>query len=139
MLRPFFLKLAVLLSLVICLLSLLAAPSAVAVVAEPDFELAEALALYGPRSTTLSGTTLIVSLLENQVSSELYLATILQGICPISAHNATLQGVEEIQILNKFSYQGFVFDGGSAACQELLQEPKDVVDWRLLAKTHAAP
>jgi len=83
---------------------------------------------------TLDNKVLTVQTKENRVSEDMYQA-VLNGVCTsLWTGDKKWKGIKEIQILNKFSKQGYIFEGGEKECVEL----GNVKDSKIyiLTKTH---
>ena len=92
---------------------------------------------WQPISVKRVGGTLTVTLAEHQVTDEIYKAAITSDICDsVWLEDSNLAGVQEIKILNQFNAQGYVFEGGASACQELRKLSDNDLKFALLGKTH---
>lgn len=90
------------------------------------------------RSIQTEGSTLTVSLNQDQVDDVTYIAVILEGFCdPVEAGNTEFLGIREVKILNKWSYQGYAFEGGEASCTGLKEASQNERFWGVLGKTHS--
>ena len=89
--------------------------------AQPSKEIQQSLATWQPISMTIKSGNLLIVTKENRVTDTIFKAIIKNGVCmPIwLGSKKALNGIKEITILNKFQKQGYIFEGGKNACQEM--------------------
>lgn len=119
-------------------LLLLTAP---ALAARTAVEQVEALlARWDPLSITQTGSVLAVILPQERISQDIYMQSVLFGICRGPDQGLTLLGINEIRILDETGSQGFVYEGGTEGCAEMNALPADqkpLRDIMILGRTHA--
>ena len=100
-------------------------------------EIQRSLADWEPISVKKLREIIIVTLPQPTVTDEIYNAVIRYGVClSLWAGDVHLVGVEEIEVLNHFNAQGYVFEGGAGACQEIEDMTDHDAKWAVLGKTH---
>lgn len=83
-----------------------------------------------------SGARLKIISNENKVTDSIYRAMI-GGICMgYLMEPESLSGITEIQIVNRWDKQGYVFEGGGKECQEYNNLPVTDTKIFILGKTH---
>ena len=80
--------------------------------------IAKALASWAPLSVSQQDSQVTVVTKDPSVAEETYFA-MLQNICMFTPES--LHGVSNVSFLNRFSYQGLVFEGGEPECREYLR------------------
>lgn len=97
-----------------------------------------ALEPWQPVEVRRNGATLIVQLPQRRITLTIYEAVMVAGLCPsVGMDWADLGNIEHVCILNSFNTQGFVFEGGQAACKEIAKLPIKDAKGSLLGHTHA--
>jgi len=100
-------------------------------------EVRMALEMWAPKAVVRNGTTIKVVLPQRRITEQIYTAAISAGICLyVAAKKIRLAGVKEIQILNQFRRQGYVFEGGKKERDEMNRLPRSGQKIQLLGRTH---
>lgn len=100
-------------------------------------EAQQALEMWDPISLRLEDSTLTATLPQRRITDQIYQSALLFGICLHVQHGGvTLSGVRQIEILNQFGAQGYVFEGGGEECAELGELTTEKAKWKLLGMTH---
>lgn len=78
------------------------------------------LKIFSPIAAEIIDRRLVVVMNERQVTSSIYNA-VIKSLCGRIwfGNTKTLDGVDEIIVLNKFAYAGFLFEGSTALCDEI--------------------
>jgi hypothetical protein len=98
--------------------------------------ISKALELWKPTSITISNGRVLVVTRQRSVTDDIYQAMVA-GICMAEIGSpGSLGGISEVAIVNAFSRQGFVFEGGSQECRELNDMPGNKTKLWILGKTH---
>ncbi len=99
------------------------------------------LEMWAPVNITLSDNTLTVVLPQRRITTEIYLAVIQTGICFAPLYGMDMQKVEQIEILNQFSAQGFVYEKGIEDCEayNILPANDKSTEIQILGNTHGYP
>lgn len=94
------------------------------------------LSSWDVQSVVHSGNKLKVISNENRITDSIYRAMV-GGVCmgQITAPDC-LSGISEIQFLNKWQKQGYVFEGGRNECQKINNMPIKNTKIYILGKTH---
>ncbi|MDV2504674.1 MAG: hypothetical protein RX318_12080 [bacterium] len=101
--------------------------------ADPVSDVRKAVEMWGPIVVKMRPVTLRVVLNQQQITETIYEAVIFAGICAfVQAGLIDISGIEEIEVLNRFGYQGYVFEGGHQECRELYKTPRDRRNLHLL-------
>lgn len=88
----------------------------------------ESLKAWRPKSIVTADGRLRVTARERRISAETFRA-MLGDICSeLRTRRDALAGITEIQIVNRFSNQGFVFAGGEEQCSEINELPKSEME-----------
>lgn len=92
--------------------------------AETSEKFDKALEMFGPNEVVVEGKTAFIVLPHRRITDDIYASVISSGICfrQLIEPNI-LDGLKEVAVLNQFSEQGFVFEGGTAECSELNEMP----------------
>ena len=121
-------------SLVVLILLLTFAAAVSANAAASEKAIAKALELWEPLSISLRDNHVTVVTKERRVTETIYLAMVM-GICMSTVTMpGTLDGVSEVSFLNRFSGQGYVFEGREKDCEEYVKLKKTKM-W-VLGRTH---
>ena len=99
------------------------------------------LEMWAPTNITFSDNTLNVVLPQRRITTEIYLVVIQTGICFAPLHGMDLQEIEQIEILNQFSAQGFVYEKGIEDCESFNNLPANdkSIEIQILGYTHGYP
>lgn len=82
--------------------------------------LAESLSPWAPLSVTLNAGTLKIVTPQDRVTDSIYSAILKHGVCgSLWLNPGGWSGVTEVQVLNKYARQGYVFEGGENECAAL--------------------
>ncbi|WP_281546262.1 hypothetical protein [Grimontia sp. SpTr1] len=102
----------------ILILSLVASFDAFSQVSE---SLVKSLSPWSPISLKNANGDLIIVLDEHRITDTIYTAIINNGLCmPVwLGDKDTLANVKSVAVLNKFSKQGYLFEGGADTCVKL--------------------
>lgn len=102
--------------------------------------LQKSLKPWKPVSITESSRVITIALDENSVTSEIYELVVESGICaPLwsgSQKSGYLSGVKEVQVLNKHSFAGFVFENPGSSCKEVGEAKGDSGKIAIASHTH---
>lgn len=105
--------------------------------AQPNESIKEALTPWSPLSIeTIKGKITIV-LDEKRITDKIFTGVIKNGICMplwLGDTNA-LDGITGVTVLNKFSHQGYDFEGGKDLCDEMGKLPSDKSEIVLLGNS----
>ena len=83
-----------------------------------EITIRKSLTPWNIKSVQHSGSNLTIISGENKVTDQIYRAMI-GGICMgYLMEPESLSGITEIQVLNKWKKQGYIFEGGGEECQE---------------------
>ncbi len=105
--------------------------------AGPVSDASTALEMWSPISIEKQGATLNVVLPQRSITDQIYKAAMLSGLClHVQYSGIRLDGIREIEILNQFGAQGYVFEGGANECRGLGELMSDGAYIRLLGQTH---
>lgn len=98
----------------------------------------ELVAMWQPNEVTISDQKLIIVLPQQRITDTIYLAVITSGLCLGELFGKEVSGISEIQILNQFSAQGYVYEKGLEDCRKFNRTPAggDSTKFRILAETH---
>lgn len=98
----------------------------------------ELLYNWQPVSVALNAGVLTIVLPQRQITQPMYSLVISAGICLGPLTGQTLPGVRTVEVLNEFSYQGFVYEAGTQYCDEMnaVSAHPRRVEILILARTH---
>ena len=103
---------------------------------DPSNEARRAQEMREPLEIKQDGQTLMVRAKEHRVTMTIYRPMMLAGLCAFAGtERIALNGIAEIVIVNRFAAQGWVFEGGQAACQEVIRAPLGQPNVALLGRT----
>ena len=123
--------------IIVILIGVAAPPTAAGEGVGPVSDIQKAVEGWGPLAVEMRPVTLRVVLNQQQVTETIYEAVILSGICAfVQAGLIEISGIEEIEILNRFGAQGYVFEGGAQECRGLEKIPRERRNLYLLGMTH---
>ena len=92
--------------------------------------------MWQPLEIKQDGQTLMVRAKERRVTMTIYRSMMVAGLCAFAGtRRIALNGIAEIVIVNRFAGQGWVFEGGQAACQEVIKAPLGRPNVALLGRT----
>ncbi|MDX8348621.1 hypothetical protein SLH49_11560 [Cognatiyoonia sp. IB215446] len=97
------------------------------------------LEMWSPSAVDFSDGTLTVSLSQNRVTEDMYIAALSFGICVGTLSGKDFSSVREFVLLNQGGTQGFVYERGATDCDAILDEDlRSIKDQRLhiLGATH---
>ena len=126
---------------IVVFLAVLAALGATAPAAASDSlavrEANMALELWAPLHVKVAdGGILVVVTRERQVTSRIYQAIMLSGLCAfVSIGRIELLGVNAVLVVNRFAGQGYVFEGGAPLCRTVMGYDQKSRAIRLLGHT----
>ena len=107
------------------------------IAADPVDEAKLALEMWAPIDIVQDNETLVVLSKERRVTRQIYTAMISYGLCAFAGTGyISLDGIEEIVIVNRFAGQGYVFEGGEPECREVIEAPAGESDIYVLFRTH---
>jgi hypothetical protein len=100
---------------------------------------AELMASWQPDKISLEGGTLVVVLPQQRITEQIYLSILQAGVCFGPLLDIDLPGVSSIQILNRGSKQGYVYEKGMEDCEKLNSYGigGDQFKFDVLAATHS--
>lgn len=102
--------------------------------------LKKSLKPWQPIEITKTDGNISVTLNAAQVTSEIYNAVVMAGVCPTiwtkDAPASYMKNVKELQILNKFKAMGYVLEKPLATCNEMGKETDDRAKTIMLSQTH---
>lgn len=102
--------------------------------------LKKSLKPWQPIAITKTDGNISVTLNAAQVTSEIYNAVVMAGVCPTiwtkDAPASYMKNVKELQILNKFKAMGYVLEKPLATCNEMGKETDDRAKTIMLSQTH---
>lgn len=98
----------------------------------------ELVAMWQPNEVRISDRKLVIVLPQQRITDTIYLAVITSGLCLGELMGKEVSGISEIQVLNQFSAQGYVYEKGLEDCPEFNRTPAgdDSTKFRILAETH---
>ncbi|MEQ8318771.1 MAG: hypothetical protein RH946_00790 [Rhodospirillales bacterium] len=80
--------------------------------------------MWAPIDVRIVGKKAEIILPQKRITDRIYLSVIGAGVCTrLIAKPNSLDGIEEISVLNQFAYQGYVFEGGTELCKKLNKMP----------------
>ena len=121
---------------VITLLLLLILCPALSLAGSLEHAISKSLVSWNIQSVQHSGKSLKIITNENKITDSVYRAMV-GGICMGQLMEPqSLSGISEIQILNKWKKQGYVFEGGGKECQDFNNLPIKDTKIYILGKTH---
>ena len=94
------------------------------------------LEMWSPDSVTYESGTLTVVLPQDRITEQIYLSVIKFGLCL-----GPLQGVENIEIVNRHARQGYIYESGLADCARFNDRTASdrTTDIEILGITHWYP
>lgn len=119
----------------VALIMVVGAPIALASTVEEQVK--QSLAIWEPSEVRLDGALLTVISKERRITDQIYRAMIVSGLCMGTLPRPnSLDRVSEIRVLNQFSRQGYVFEGGAEECEEINNMPANETEIYVLGRTH---
>lgn len=101
-----------------------------------DSQIRKSIEMWKPVSITHNENVLKIISKERSVTGEIY-QSMIRGICTgLTDSPSSLSGITEIRILNRFSRQGYVFEGGAVECHEFVELPASKTTLFVLGRTH---
>jgi hypothetical protein len=95
------------------------------------------LKLWAPLKVDLTKGVLTIVSKEARVTDRIYIAMMGSGVCgSLWMNPGSWKGVKMVRILNRHSFQGWVFEGGAAECDELGKYSGKEFELQLMGKTH---
>lgn len=92
------------------------------------------LKLWQPDKVELNEGVLSIVLPQDQITDKIFNSVLSSGVCgSLWVNEKYWDGVTEIQVLNRHSKQGYIFEGGERECAEIGVLPK--ADDYILGKT----
>lgn len=108
----------------------------VALAGSQEVKIQKSLDVFQPKEVKVQDSVLTIILEELRVTDDIYKAVVAHGLCiGTVSQPGSLEGISEVRVLNKFAYQGYVFDGGVMECEELLRIPQSKIDAYLYSRT----
>ncbi|WP_345842328.1 hypothetical protein [Shewanella algae] len=101
--------------------------------------LEESLKPWEPLEITQQTETIRIVLNERRITNNIYEAIVQNGICMplwLQKDNEYLEAVKEIEILNQFEKQGFVFENPMESCQKIGDSTEEAANLILMGGTH---
>ena len=97
--------------------------------------------MWAPNSVTIQDGTLTIILPQDRITDQIYLSVIRFGLCMAPLQGLELQEVQNIEILNRHSAQGFVYERGISKCAEFNDRPANdrTTDIEIMGHTHWYP
>lgn len=89
------------------------------------------LKIYQTKSVTLQKGVLSVTMDRPKVTREIYGVVVVDGVCMSLLDQPTSWGkvnIKQVEIVNSFGIQGYVFKGGAAECKAIGQLNKDQIN-----------
>jgi len=97
----------------------------------------QSLEMWETKEVRVDGESLIIISKERRVTDQIYRAMIVSGLCMGTIPRpSSLDGISEIQVLNQFGRQGYVFEGGKAECEKINKMPANKTEMYVLGRTH---
>ena len=84
---------------------------------------ADLTAMWQPEQIRISGEKLILVLPQHRITEQIYLALLTTGLCMGPLIEKPLDGISEIQVLNQFRAQGYVYEKGLEDCEAFNNRP----------------
>jgi hypothetical protein len=99
------------------------------------------LEMWSPDSVAFESGTLTVVLPQDRITEQIYLSVIKFGLCLGPLQGVDLQAVEKIEIINRHTTQGYVYEGGLADCTRFNDRAANnrTTDIEILGNTHWYP
>lgn len=97
--------------------------------------------MWAPDSVAVQNGTLTIVLPQDRITDQIYLSVIKFGLCMAPLRGLDLHEVENIEILNRHSAQGFVYERGISDCAEFNDRPANdrTTDIEIMGHTHWYP
>lgn len=109
----------------VLLLTLLSVPSAFA--GDAPQILLDNVSPWAPKAIVKEKDKLSIVLDQRKITPTIYEAIMTSGVCYASDKDLNvLSGVNQVEILNTFGRQGYVFTGNAAICRDILDASKDL-------------
>ena len=89
------------------------------------------LKIYQTKSITLQKGVLSITMDRPKVTREIYGAVVADGVCMSLLDQPASWGkanIKQIEVVNSFGVQGYVFKGGAAECKMIGQLNKDQIN-----------
>lgn len=83
---------------------------------------------WSPVSVAKIDESLVIVLPLQRVESDTYYLVVAAGFCAAKFWDIDISGIQEVTVLNETGQQGWVFEGGGASCDEMLEMPINDVD-----------
>lgn len=97
----------------------------------------QSLEMWEPKEVRVDGDSLIIISKERRITDQIYRAMIVSGLCMGTiSRPSSLDGISEIQVLNQFGRQGYVFEGGKGECEKINNMPANKTEMYVLGRTH---
>ncbi|MBG13796.1 MAG: hypothetical protein CL553_11850 [Alcanivorax sp.] len=97
----------------------------------------QSLEMWEPKEVRVDGDSLIIISKERRITDQIYRAMIVSGLCMGTiSRPSSLDGISEIQVLNQFGRQGYVFEGGKGECEKINNMPANKTEMYVLGQTH---
>lgn len=94
------------------------------------------LKMWQPTNVSQSDSTLTITLPQVRVAEPMYNSVLKNGVCTsIWIGDKRWEGIEEINILNEYEAQGYIFEGGANECIELASKSGTSSEFFILGKT----
>ncbi|WP_417256878.1 hypothetical protein [Celeribacter halophilus] len=99
---------------------------------------ADLTAMWQPDQVQISGEKLILVLPQRQITEQIYIAILTTGLCIGPLIEKPLDGISEIQVLNQFRAQGYVYEKGLEDCETFNNRPvgDSMTKIEILGATH---
>jgi len=109
----------------------------ITLLASPSEKIKKSLALWNPLSVQVNSGKIKIVTDEFRVTDSIYKAIIKYGICmPVwSKKPESIEGINEISVLNKFEKKGYVFKGGRELCIAMGKLPDKEADGLLMGNS----
>lgn len=97
--------------------------------------------MWAPNSVAVQNGTLTIVLPQDRITDQIYLSVIKFGLCMAPLQGLDLHDVQNIEILNRHSAQGFVYERGISDCAEFNDRPANdrTTDIEIMGHTHWYP
>ncbi|MEP2990906.1 MAG: hypothetical protein ABJO88_18275 [Parasphingorhabdus sp.] len=95
-------------------------------------------AMWQPQQVQISGEKLILVLPQRRITEQIYIAILTAGLCLGPLIEKPLDGITEIQVLNQFRAQGYVYEKGLEDCETFNNRPAgdSMTKIEILGATH---
>ena len=94
------------------------------------------LASWSPASVEIENGVATVILPQRLVTDAMYYPAIAAGFCLGPLLGRQLNDVDELQLLNSFGAQGWVFENSEGVCGQIVNEPASRVNAPIAAHSH---